>query len=124
MKRFILGIGVLAVLLVGSLAVGRRMERLHDPVVRELQEAVALAAEGAGDAAVAAVKLAKKQWEESWNFLAAFADHEPMEEVDDLFSAVTAYLPDSQEFAACCQQLIQRTAAVIQDQALTWWNLL
>lgn len=124
MKRFILGIGVLALLLAGSLTVGKRMEQLHDPVIRELKQAVALAAEGAEDAAVAAVKLAKEQWEESWTFFAAFADHEPMEDVDDLFSAVTAYLPDSQEFTACCQQLIQRTVAVIQDQALAWWNLL
>ena len=100
------------------------MEQLHDPVVLELKEALALAAEGAGDAAAAAVKLAREEWQEGWTFFAAFADHEPMEEVDDLFSAVTEYLPDSREFAACCQQLIQRTAAVVRDQAISWWNLL
>ena len=124
MKRFVLGIGLLACLLAGSLAVGKRMEQLHDPVVRELREALSLAAEGAGDAAVAAVKLAKEEWNQGWTFIAAFADHEPMEEVDDLFSAVTEYLPDSEEFAACCQQLLQRTAAVVRDQAVSWWNLL
>ena len=124
MKRFVLGIALLAFLLSGSVAVSRRMEQLQDPVVRELKEALALAAEGAGDAAVAAVKLAKEEWQESWKFFAAFADHEPMEEVDDLFGAVTAYLPDSQEFAAGCQQLIQRTAAVVRAQAVSWWNLL
>lgn len=124
MKRFVMGIALLAILLFGGLVVSRRMEQLHDPVVQELKAALTLAAEGAGDAASAAVKLAKEEWEKGWKFFAAFADHEPMEEVDDLFSAVTEYLPDSQEFAACCQQLIQRTAAVVRDQAISWWNLL
>lgn len=124
MKRFVLGIALLAILLSGSVAVSRRMEQLQDPVARELKEALSLVAEGAGDAALAAVKLAREQWDRNWQFFAAFADHEPMEEVDDLFSSVTEYLPDSQEFAAGCQQLIQRTAAVVRAQAINWWNLL
>ena len=124
MKRFVVGVILLAILLSGSVVVSRRMEQLQNPVVQELKDALSLAAEGAGDAAVAAVKLAREEWENGWKFFAAFADHEPMEEVDDLFSAVTEYLPDSQEFAACCQQLIQRTAAVVRDQAISWWNLL
>lgn len=124
MKRFVLGISLLVALLAGSLVVRKRMEQLHSPVVRELRQALSMAAEGAGDGAVAAVKLAKTQWDENWKFFAAFADHEPMDEVDSLFSAVGQYLPDSEEFKACCQQLIQRTAAVVRDQAVSWWNLL
>lgn len=124
MRRFGLGIGLLVVLLVISLATGKMMEQIHDPVAKHLEQAVSLAADGAADAAVAAVQMAKEQWERGWKFLAAFADHAPMEEVDDLFNAVTAYSPDSQEFGAYCRQLIQRTAAVLRSQILSWWNLL
>lgn len=124
MKRFVLGLGLLAVLLAGSAAVGKRMEQLHSPVVRELKQAITLAQEGAAEAAAAAVTFARAQWDNNWTFLAAFADHEPLDEVDDLFSAVGEHLPDSEEFKACCQQLIQRTTAVIRDQAFSWWNLL
>ena len=124
MRRFGLGIGLLLGLLVGSLAAGKQMEKIQSPIVQKLEQAVSLAMDGAEEAAVAAVQGAKELWQRGWGFLAAFADHEPMEEVDDLFSAVAAYPPDSKEFAACCYQLLQRTAAVIQDQTFSWWNLL
>ena len=124
MRRFGLGVGLLAALLVVSLAAGKRMEQLQTPVADHLEQAVSLAAQGAGEAAVTAVQMAKAQWEQGWKFLAAFADHAPMEEVDELFSAAAAYSPDSQEFGACCRQLLQRTAAVLRSQILSWWNLL
>ena len=47
-----------------------------------------------------------------------------MQEVDDLFAVLPAYLPEAKEFAANCLQLVQRTAAVIRDHTLSWWNLL
>ena len=124
MRRFGLGIALLGVLLLGSLAVGKQMEQIHGPVAQHIEQAISLAAEGSAERAAAAVALAKEQWNRGWKFLAAFADHQPMEEVDDLFAAVAAYSPDSQEFSACCQQLLQQTAAVLRSQILSWWNLL
>lgn len=124
MRRFALGIGVLTALLLGSLAVGKQVEQFHGPVVRNLEQAISLAGEGAGEAAVRAVRAAKEQWDRGWQFVAAFADHEPMDEVEDLFSALSAYAPDSEEFVAYCRQLLQRTGAVMRDQTLSWWNLL
>lgn len=124
MRRFALGIGVLAILLVGSLAVGKRVDQLHGPVVRNLEQAIALAEEGAEAAALQAVQTAKEQWSRGWQFVAAFADHEPMDEVDDLFSALSAYKPDSAEFVAYCRQLLLRIGSVLRNQTLSWWNLL
>ena len=124
MRRFGLGVGLLMILLVISLAAGKRMEQIQSPVADHLEQAVSLAAQGAGEAAVSAVQMAKAQWQRGWKFLAAFADHEPMEAVDELFSAAAAYSPDSQEFGAYCRQLLQRTAAVLRSQILSWWNLL
>ena len=124
MKRFIIGISVLGALLAGSLAAEGRMEQLYRPVQEHLEQAVRLSAEGATEAAAASLERAKELWHRGWKFMAAFADHEPMEEVDDLFSAVSAYSPESAEFGAYCAQLLRRTAAVIRDQTLSWWNLL
>ena len=124
MRRFALGIGLLAILLAGSLAVGKRVEQLNRPVIENLTEAISLAAAGAEEEALAAVRAAKEQWDRGWQFMAAFADHGPMEAVDELFGALSAYLPDSEEFTAYCQQLIQRTQAAIRNQSVSWWNLL
>ena len=124
MKRFVLGISLLAALLIGSLAVGKGVEQRTHPVVQNLKQAISLAGTGAGEAALAAVEQAKAQWDRGWQFAAAFADHEPLDEVDDLFGALSAYLPDSGEFTAYCRQLIRRAEAVIRDQTLSWWNLL
>lgn len=124
MKRFILGIALLAVLFGGSVWVGRGMEHLHQPVIEGLNQAAELALSGASEAAKAAALAAKEAWQENWEFTAAFSDHTPMDEVDDLFAALPAYPPEAEEFAAACLQLVQRTAAVIRDHALSWWNLL
>ena len=124
MRRFWLGIGVLVFLSLGSLAVGKWVEQLHAPVVRNLEQAISLAEKGTEAAALQAVRAAKEQWDRGWQFVAAFVDHEPMDEVDDLFSALSAYTPDSEEFVAYCQQLLQRTGAVLRNQTLSWWNLL
>ena len=124
MKRFILGILLLTVLLAGSLGISREMEILHQPVIRDLSRAAELALSGAMEAAQAAAAAAQETWQENWAFTAAFSDHSPMEEVDDLFAALPAYLPEAEEFAAACLQLVQRTATVIRDHTLSWWNLL
>ena len=124
MKRFVLGILLLAVLFIGSLGIGRGMEIMHQPVIRDLNRAAELALSGATEAAQAAAAAAKETWQENWKFTAAISDHTPMQEVDDLFAALPAYLPEAEEFAANCLQLVQRTAAVIRDHTLSWWNLL
>lgn len=124
MKRFILGILLLSLLLIAGLGISRGMEVRHRPVTEDLSRACELALSGASEAARRAALAAKETWEAHWPFTAAFADHEPLEEVDDLFSALEAYSPDSEDFLACCQQLIRRTQAVIRAQCVSWWNLL
>lgn len=124
MRRFILGASLLAVLLMGCLGVWWRMESVHRPVTDELIRAAELSRSGNGDAAVETVLHARELWEKHWRFTAAFADHGPMEQIDDLFYALDAYDPGTADYAACCLQLAQRTEAMAKDHALNWWNLL
>lgn len=124
MKRLILGTGLLLALFAGSLAVWWGMEAKHRPVAERLTLAAVLSASGDGTAARETAFQARTQWQENWHFTAAFADHTPMEEIDDLFRALDAYDPVSDEFAACCLQLSQRTQAMAEAHKLNWWSLL
>lgn len=124
MKRCILGTVLLLVLLAGSLAVWWGMETLHQPVSGELTQAAALAQSGEEDQAKKLALQAKDHWEQHWHFVAAFANHTPMEEIDGLFGALEAYPASSPEFAACCQQLARRTEAMAEAHSFTWWNLM
>ena len=123
MKKFGFGIALLAVLLLCSLATWWGMERLHRPIIQDLTRAVALAEENDPAAKETAMN-AKDQWQHNWHFAASFADHTPMEEIDDLFAELETYEPDSEEFKACCRKLIQRTEAMAEAQGLSWWSLL
>ncbi len=123
MRRFGLGISLLVALLLCSLATWWEMGQMHRPIVRELTQAAALAEEerpGAKETAMAA----KKKWQRNWHFAASFSDHTPMEEIDGLFAELEAYEPNSEEFKACCRQLILRTEAMAHAHALNWWDFL
>lgn len=123
MRRFGFGIGLLVALLLGTLTIWWGMERLHSPIVQELTRAAALAEEGSPAAKETAMK-ARDQWQRNWHFAASLADHTPMEEIDDLYAALEAYDPDSEDFKACCRQLIRRTEAMAEAQGFSWWSLL
>ena len=124
MRRFGFGIGLLVALLIGSLAVWWGMERLHRPIVQDLTRAAVLAEEQNGLEAKEMAWKAEDQWRSNWHFTASFADHTPMEEIDALFAALETYKPDSEEFKACCQQLIKRTEAMAHAHVFNWWSLL
>ncbi len=124
MRRFGFGIVLLVTLLLCALATWWGMERLHSPVLQELTRAAVLAEEGDSQAAKETALKARDQWQRKWHFTASFADHTPMEEIDDLFAELEVYEPDSEDFKACCRRLIQRTEAMAHAHALSWWNLL
>ena len=126
MKRGWIGLGLLGVLLTAGLLVTGFMGRVHREVSQELEEAARAA--GAGNWAEAAedTRDAYNDWQEHWHFSAAFADHEPMEEIDALFAQLEAYRKtrDAVAFAAVCRQLAKQVEAMGDAHQLNWWNLL
>lgn len=126
MKRGWIGLALLAVLLAGGLFVTWRMAYCHESVAQNLKEAGdrALAEDWAAAAALA--QQAKHDWETGWNFSAAFADHEPMEEIDSQFALLNVYgsVRDGISFAAVCAQLARQVEAMGDAHGLTWRNLL
>lgn len=126
MKRFTLGIILLAVMLAGCLCVSWGMEHLHRPVSQNLEQAAALACAGDLPEAALLAEKAHQDWQQHWRFVAAFADHGPMEEIDALFAALKTYVSVGEEadFAALCSQLARLTEAMADAHVFNWWNLL
>ena len=126
MKRGWIGLGLLLILLVAGLLVTGHMGRNHRKISRELDMAAAHALAGDWEEALEETRDAWEDWEEGWHFSAAFADHEPMEEIDALFAQLEAYRKtrDAVAFAAVCRQLAKQVEAMGDAHQLNWWNLL
>lgn len=126
MKRCRIGAYLLLALLVIGLLSSWGMVRCSEPV----GETIAWAAEAAlredWDNAETLAGQARARWEKYWGVCAAFADHEPMENINGLFAQleVYAYSRDAQNFAAVCAQLSEDAKAIGEAHSLKWWNLL
>ena len=126
MKRAWIGLGLLLVLLTGGLLVAWHMDSSHREIARELEQAAACALAENWEEAREDAEDAREDWREHWHFSAAFADHEPMEEIDALFSQLEAYLTarDAVSFGAVCKELSRQVEAIGDAHGLNWWNLL
>lgn len=126
MKRSKIGAGLLIFLLVIGLLSSRGMVKFSEPMVENLAQASKAALREDWENALALTQSARARWDKYWGFCAAFADHEPMENINGLFAQLEIYAQsrDSQTFAAVCAQLSQDTKAVGETHSLKWWNLL
>ena len=126
MKRGWIGLALLAVLLASSLFAAKKMEEYHSDGAKKLTRASAYALEDNWAPARELAFQAMKQWQEHREFTAAFADHEPMEDVDCLFAQLPAYAreEDTAHFSAICAELAKRLEAVSNAHSFLWWNVL
>ena len=126
MKRGWIGLALLAVLLASGLLTAKKMEQFHTDGVKKLTRAGVYALEENWGPARELAFQAMKQWQEHREFTAAFADHEPMEDVDCLFAQLPAYAreEDAAHFAAICAELAKRLEAVSNAHSFLWWNVL
>ena len=126
MKRGWIGLGLLAVLLVTGILVTCWMGESHRKISAELDRAAGFALTGNWEQADFYAQQAKNHWEKGWHLAGAFADHEPMEHIDDLFAQLPVYEADRDAvtFAAVCAQLARQVHAVGEAHGMNWWNLL
>lgn len=126
MKRAWIG----AALLVGLLAVGlwsmSAMDRVHSDIADELRRSARAAQQMQWAQADDALEQATEQWQESWKFTAAMADHTALDEIDALFAQAEVYRSSRSQplYAAACARLAQLVEALQEGHRLTWWNLL
>ena len=126
MTRGIFGIVLLLVLLAVGMFVQWTMATLQKPITLELTQAAQAGAREDWDVARLHQEAAQRSWRKCWRLTAAFADHQPMEDVDSLFARLPVYAAQQEpaEFAASCRELARRIQAVADAHSLTWWNLL
>lgn len=126
MKRLWIGVGVLAVVLAAGIALNVAMDRLHTDLSRELDRAGELAMQERWEEAGEVAREAYRRWQDRRRLLAAVVDHEPLEEMERLFSQLWVYRQRQwiTEFSAVCVQLARQAEAIGDSHILTWWNLL
>ena len=126
MKRIWIGIILLTALLGAGFWISSFMAQSHNPVAQDIRQAGNLALEEQWGAAQAYAKRGQDRWETKWPVTAAFADHEPMDEIDALFAQLETYakVKDEQAYSALCAHLASLLEAVSQSHSLKWWNLM
>ena len=126
MKRFCIGLILLAVLLTGGWLIQRRMDAILRPIASALQAAAEAALRQDWATALPLYEQAHARWAKHHRFTAAFADHTPMDEVDGLFAELQVFAAQREmpHFAALCLHLQQLANAMAESHSLSWWNLL
>ena len=122
MGRFLLGTGLMVLLLLSGLFVWYGAEAIHTPVTEQLEQAAAIAETGDTPAALTRADHARRLWQETWHICAAFSDHAPMDEIDALFAQMENR--SGTELAALCRRIASLVSAVAEAHTLSWWNLL
>ena len=125
MKRFWIGICVLAILLAAGLGNTYLMMQAHDPISRQLAQAAEAATAGNWDQATALFLDAQSQWDSWIDLAAAFTDHNMLETADGLFAELRVYekTDEPQVCAAGCAQLSRLIRAIAESHLPSWQNL-
>lgn len=126
MKRFWIGLGLLALVLVLGIWVGGAMLRLHMPITMDLEQAAAYAEAGHWAASEALYARAKSRWDAGRNRIAAIYNHQPLDEIDARFRELEVFL-SRREVTACragCVYLAERLRDLSDSFRISWENLL
>ena len=126
MRRLWIGLGFLVVILTVALVLSLSFARIHEPLSQGLRQAEELSREGDWPQARQTLEQCRGQWQKMRNFVAAVADHEPLEELETCLEElrVLGELEESVEFGALCARAASLADAMGNSQAVTWWNLL
>ena len=121
MKRCWFGGGLLILLVIGGLLTSRWLESFSLSLSENLESAAALTQEDRSTAQEK-VNQAQKVWESCKKFAAFFADHAPLEQIDEHFALL---VPEAEEedFREVCLRLSSQLQALGQSQMLTLENL-
>lgn len=126
MKRLWVGVLILLLLLGAGIGITVFADHVHTGISDTLVQAADAALAGDWDAATTLSAAARNRWNTYRNITASIADHEPMEEIDSLFSQLEVYETTRQalSFSACCEALSVFTKAIGESQSVSWWSLL
>lgn len=121
MKRCWFGGGLLLLLLIAGLLIGRKAGSFHLELSEALLQAAALT-DNDRDGAQAQVNQARRQWESRRKFTAVLTDHAPMDQIQENFSLLTPQA-EAEDFREVCLRLASQLEALGHGQLLTLENL-
>jgi hypothetical protein len=126
MRRLWISVGFLAVMLVLAILLTFLFDRIDTPLAEDLQQASQLAMAQDWEKATALAKQTRAEWKQYRKFIAAVADHEPLEKMEYLLDQLLVYadLRRTADFSAVCVELAALADAMLESQSLTWWNFL
>ena len=126
MKRLWIGIIILLLLLAAGIWISATTIEIHKGISHSLEQAAAAAMREDWARAQSFSSDAKQTWQYHRRSTASVTDHEPMEQIDSLFSQMDIYLvaKDPVAFSACCASLSVLTQAIGEAQTINWWSLL
>lgn len=126
MTRFWVGLTILAVLLTAGLGVQKLLRSIHQPIAEALEQAAEASLQGDWDKALELSQQANARWEQFYHRTAAFADHNPMDELDGLFAELEIFAAEKEmpHYAALCSHLAKLSRSMAESHNISWWNLL
>ena len=126
MLRLWIGIGILAILLAMGIGLLWGSGVFFEELSQDLQQAGDFALAGNWQAAGEKVEKSREKWEAYRPFWASFTDHEPVEQMQNLFSQLELYRTRQLEveFAAVCRNLVHVAEAIDETHGLRWWSVL
>lgn len=126
MLRLWIGIGILVILLAMGIGLLWGSGVFFEELSQDLQQAGNFALAGNWQAAGEKVEKSREKWEAYRPFWASFTDHEPVEQMQNLFSQLELYRTRQLEveFAAVCRNLVHVAEAIDESHSLKWWSVL
>lgn len=126
MTRFWISLLILALLLGGGFLIHHAIRFIHEPIAQDLEQAAHAAMQEDWSSALHLARRASARWHQFHHLTAAFADHTPMDELDQLFAQlpVFAHERENPHFSVTCQELSSLARAMAESHRFSWWNLL
>ena len=118
MGRLWIGIGILVILLALGIAMLCISWNFYEDFSADLEQAGELALAGNWQGAGGKAEKSREKW--------ASTDHEPVEQMQNLFSQLEIYQKRQLEvdFAAVCRNLVHLAEAIDEAHSLRWWSVL
>ena len=126
MKRLWLGVVFLSLLLFFGIWQAAGLSNIHSDLSHTLADAALAAERRDWDSADILSQQARAQWERYRKLTASFADHEPLEEAEQLFAELQLCkaLSLEENYAVVCSELSQLCKAIGESFQISWWNVL
>ena len=126
MNRLWIGVGLLVALLALGIGLLWGSKVFFEDFSKDIEQSGELALAGNWEEAEKYAEKSRKKWETYRRFWASFTDHEPVEQMQNLFSLLEVYRVRRLEvdFATVCRNLSHVAEAIDESHGLSWWSVL